>query len=51
MARWTRILPFFIVAWYARKHCEKRLIDGRVWVEAYPYEVFIRMPIPMEKPI
>lgn len=23
MKKWTKLLPFFVVAWLARKHCER----------------------------
>ena len=28
MKTWTKILPFFIVEWYARKNCEKLYLDS-----------------------
>ena len=35
MAKWTKILPFFIVKWLAKKHCERCMIGNEEYVIAY----------------
>ena len=35
LAKWTKILPYFIVEWYAKKHCERmtlKMVDGEAIV-------------------
>lgn len=36
MANWTKILPFWFIAWYARKNCEIFRISGFDYVAPYP---------------
>jgi hypothetical protein len=36
LAGWTRFLPFALVAWLARRHCERfALLPGRICVQPY----------------
>lgn len=36
MANWTKILPYWFIAWYARRNCEVFYISGKKYVRAYP---------------
>lgn len=40
MAKWTKILPFFVVEWWARKNCERFLAlkGDRTGVYVSPYK-------------
>ncbi len=35
MANWTKILPFFFVAWYAKRNCEIYTFYGHPHVMPY----------------
>lgn len=35
MANWTKILPYWFVAWYARRNCEVFLVSGIPYVCPY----------------
>lgn len=40
LARWTRILPYFIVVRFAKKHCERvEAVPGYISVNPYRGEV------------
>jgi hypothetical protein len=45
MQRWTKILPFFLVAWFARRNCSRNTFCGTTVVEPYP-GVWIRVRPP-----
>jgi hypothetical protein len=42
LASWTKILPYFIVAWYARRYCQVFKIGDMYFVEAYEKELINR---------
>ena len=35
LASWTKLLPYFIVAWLAQKHCMRLAVGGLIYCEAY----------------
>lgn len=35
MKPWTKLLPFFFVQWYAKKHMQTNTLGGRAGVWAY----------------
>lgn len=35
LARWTKILPFFIVKWIAYKYCERIKIGSEFYILTY----------------
>ena len=41
MRKWTRILPLFIIVWWAKKDCEKFWIQGEQWHLAFE-DVLVR---------
>jgi hypothetical protein len=45
LATWTKILPFFIVAWLAKRKCEVFHITEEIGSDyVYPYNgIYIRM--------
>jgi len=43
MKSWTKFLPFFFVAWYARRYLSKNTLGGRAGVWAYR-DTFLTMP-------
>lgn len=46
LATWTKILPFFIIEWLAKRSCE-RIINYSVGTFVNPYTgVLIRVPQP-----
>jgi len=42
MKPWTKLLPFFFVQWYARRHLSKNTLGGKSGVWAYR-DTFIAM--------
>jgi hypothetical protein len=47
MAKWTKILPFFLVEYIAKKICERFEIYGKTYAQAYR-GVLIRVNPPVE---
>lgn len=45
LAKWTEILPLFVIRWLALRHCERVVVERegkcRVFVTARP-DVFVR---------
>lgn len=32
MRRWVKLMPYALVVWFARRHCERYTVDGRHFV-------------------
>ena len=43
LAKWTEILPLFVVRWLARRHCGYVAGPGGAWYDVRP-DVMIRAP-------
>lgn len=35
MKAWLKLLPFFVVAWIARKYCSRQIIDKWIYVQPF----------------
>jgi hypothetical protein len=41
LAKWTKVLPFFVIEWIAKRKCESHTSSGVRWAVAYPGVWFV----------